>query len=406
LKGIGTIRAALRREPGAPEPLGPEFQPYKYGGYALAMLILIGVVIGFVQSARFPADRDFISFWGAAQLAIAGNAAAAYDNAALHAVQLTASPEAAGGLPFPYPPVFLLLLIPFGLLPFAAGLVTWACVTFRLYFEAVKRMFPDCGWLPAAFPPVFVAAVIGQNSFLMAALLIGGLVLMRTRPFIGGLLLGCLILKPQMALLLPIAVLAARQWRTMFGAALSSVGLLLVGVAIFGLAATRAWIDQMPLYVSIARDGLVGWNKLASVYAAARQAGLDAGLAMSLHAIVAAVAAAAVWKTWKSDAEPNCKAAVLIAATMLVSPYLFLYDAVILVVPFLWLAKQKADRIVLSALWCLPIVTVAQLILFQGPVNLNPLTPIALLMLVCHQAWFANRSSAVADANEGSPVLA
>ncbi len=127
---------------------------------------------------------------------------------------------------------------------------------------------------------------------------------------------------------------------------------------------------------------------------------------MTLHAIVAAVAAAAVWKIWRSDAEPNCKAAVLIAATMLVSPYLFLYDAVILVVPFLWLAKQKADRIVLSALWCLPIVTVAQLILFQGPVNLNPLTPIALLMLVCHQAWFANRSSAAADANEGSPALA
>ena len=134
------------------------------------------MVIGFVQSARFPADRDFISFWGAAQLAIAGNPAAAYDNAALHAVQLTASPLAAGGLPFPYPPAFLLLLIPFGLLPFAAGLVAWACVTFRLYFAAVKRMFPDSGWLPAAFPPVFVAAVIGQNSFLMAALLIGGLV--------------------------------------------------------------------------------------------------------------------------------------------------------------------------------------------------------------------------------------
>ena len=126
-------------------------------------------------------------------------------------------------------------------------------------------------------------------------------------------MLGCLILKPQMALLLPVAVLAARQWRAIFGAALSSTGLLLLGVAIFGLAATRAWIDQMPLYVSIARDGLVGWNKLASVYAAARQAGLDAGLAMTLHAVVAAAAAAAVWKIWRSDAEPTCKAAVLIA---------------------------------------------------------------------------------------------
>ena len=51
----------------------PNSDRINIGGYALAMLILIGVVIGFVQSARFPADRDFISFWGAAQLAIAGN---------------------------------------------------------------------------------------------------------------------------------------------------------------------------------------------------------------------------------------------------------------------------------------------------------------------------------------------
>ena len=402
-KPFQRVAAGLRSQQSETAALGPEFRPFKIAGYALAMLILVGVVVGFVQSARFPGDRDFISFWGAARLAIAGNPAAAYDNAALHAVQLTASPLAQGGLPFPYPPAFLLFVIPFGLLPFTAGMVAWACATFSLYFAAVKRMFPDSGWLPPAFPPVFVAAVIGQNSFLMAALLVGGLMLLNSRPFVAGLLLGCLILKPQMALLLPVAVLAARQWRTIFGAALSSTGLLLLGVAVFGLAATRAWIDQMPLYVDIARNGLVGWNKLASVYAGLRQAGVDAGLAMAVHATVAAVAAAAVWKIWRSDAGQGCKTAVLIAATMLASPYLFLYDSVVLAVPFLWLAKQRTDPLLLGILWCLPIATIAQLISFPGPVNLNALTPIALLVLICHQAWDANRKPAKIEA---SPALA
>lgn len=403
-KPIRAIAAALRPQSSGADALGEDFRPFKWGGYALAMLILVGVVMGFVQSARSPADRDFLSFWGAAQMALAGNPAGAYHNEALHAVQLTAAKLAGGGLPFPYPPAFLLLVMPFGLLPFTPAMVAWSLATFLLYFAVVKRMFPDSGWLPAAFPPVFVAASIGQNSFLMAALLVGGLMLIKSRPFVAGLVLGCLILKPQLALLLPVAVLASREWRAMFGAALSSVGLLLLGVGVFGFAATQAWIDQMPLYVDIAKNGLVGWNKLASVYAATRQAGIDAGTAMSLHGLIAAAAAATVWKIWRSDSDFSCKTAALIAGTMLVSPYLFLYDAVILVVPLLWLAKQKTDPWLLSILWCVPLLTIAQLVTLGGPVNLNPLTPIALLVLIGHRAWSATRKQPVPEA--ASPALA
>ena len=367
--------------------LGPDFRPYRLVGYALALAILVVSISEYVQNARNPTDRDFISFWGAAQLAMAGNPAAAYNNELLHAAQRTAASFAGGGLPFPYPPAFLLLVMPFALLSFPVGMAVWAIATFPFYFFAVRRMFPDSGWLAAAFPPVFVGAVIGQNSFVMGALFVGGLVLMRSRPFAAGLVLGCLILKPQLALLLPVAVLASRQWRTMFGAALSSVGVLLLGIVIFGVGATTAWIEQMPLFVSIARDGLVGWSKLASVYAAARQAGLDAGVAMTIHALIAGAAAIAVWKVWRSDAELTCKAAVLATGTMLVSPYLFLYDAVILVVPFLWLAKNKGDPALLSLLWWLPLFTIAQIAGLHGPANLNPVTPIALLILICHRVW-------------------
>ncbi len=204
------------------------------------MLILIGVVIGFVQSAALPSGPRFHQFLGRR---------AARDRrqsgGGLRQCRVACGPadRLAGGGGWAAIPLSARL-------PAAADPVRLAAVRCwhgglglrRLSGSTSQRSnacFPDCGWLPAAFPPVFVAAVIGQNSFLMAALLIGGLVLMRTRPFIAGLVLGCLILKPQMALLLPVAVLAARQWRTMFGAALSSVGLLLLGVAIFGLAATQ-----------------------------------------------------------------------------------------------------------------------------------------------------------------------
>jgi hypothetical protein len=255
-------------------------------------------------------------------------------------------------------------------------------------------MFPDCGLLPAAFLPVVVVAATGQNSFVMAALFIAGMTLLPTRPFVAGMVLGCLVLKPQLALLLPVAVIAARQWRAIAGAAISSFGLLLLGLVAFGTEATAAWLQQMPLFVSIARDGLVGWHKLASVYAAMRQAGLGADMAFTIHGLVAAFAAIAVWQVWRSNAEARCKAAVLAAATLLVSPYLFLYDAIILVVPFLWLAKEGSRPALVATLWLLPIVTIAQTFGFNGPVNLNPVAPILLLAILWRRSFSTKAQAA------------
>lgn len=358
-------------------------QTYKTEGNALALAILAVVLAEFVSIARQPEVRDFISFWGAAQLALDGVPAAAYDKDALRIVQLGAAAFEAGEMPFPYPPAYLLLILPFALLSYPAGMAAWVALTFLGYLAAARRLFPDSGWLAAAFPAVLVNAAVGQNAFVTAGIFIAGMAALPKRPFAAGLLLGCLVLKPQLGLLLPIAFVAGRHWRAFAGAAISSVGTLLAGLLIFGLPATAAWLDQMPLYASIARDGLVGWHKLASIYASARQAGLGQETAFALHLTGALTAAGAVWWAWRSEADSVTKAAVLAAATMLVSPYFFLYDAMILVVPLFWLARAGAPPALIGGLWCLPIVSIAQAHGFSGPVNLNPVVPIALLALIC-----------------------
>lgn len=376
--------ASLAQEPVSTPPAdGDVFKFYRTVGNATALAILFVVLAEFVNNMVDPIDRDFISFWGAAKLVLAGTPSAAYDRAALHAVQITAATFGGGEMPFPYPPAFLLLLVPFGLLSFPLAMAAWTVATFPAYFATARRMFPDSGWLAAAFPPVLANGVLGQNAFVTAGLFIGGLLMLPKRPFLAGLLLGCLAIKPQLGLLLPVALLAAREWRAIAGAAISSVGVLLVGAAVFGIAATTAWIGQMPLYMSIARDGLAGWHKLASVYASMRQAGLGADAAFAIHIAVAVAAAGAVWNVWRRpQADPLAKAAILAAGTMLASPYLFLYDEMILVVPLLWLARSRVPPVLLALLWCIPIATIAQTYGFNGPVNLNPLLPLALLALV------------------------
>ena len=362
------------------------FALYKRVGAALALAIAFVSLAEFYWNAVAPTDRDFVSFWGAARMVLAGTPALAYDLDALHALQSGSVTFSGGKMPFPYAPAFLLPLAPFALLSFPVGMAAWVATTFAIYFTVARRMYPNAGLLAAAYPAVFVNAAIGQNGFIMAALFIGGLLLLPKRPFAAGLLLGCLIVKPQLGLMLPVALLAAREWRAIVGAAVSSIGVLLLGLLLFGWQASSAWLAQMPLYVSIARDGLVGWHKLATVYAAVRQLGVPETAAFAAHLTVAAAATFAVWRTWRSDAPFGAKAAMLAAATMLISPYLFLYDTLFLVVPFLWLASARANRALLIALWFLPFVSIVQIATVPGLLNLAPIVPIALTLLVWRHA--------------------
>ena len=361
----------------APDPYGV----YRFVGNACAAIIVAAVLVEFIQNIWHPTSRDFVSFWGAAQLALTGHPEAAYDRAALHAVQSAVATFTRGEMPFPYPPAYLLLVIPFGLLSFAAGMVAWSLGTLAFYLSAARRLFPRSGWLAAAFPAVFANAAIGQNAFVTAGIFMVGLALLESSPLAAGAVLGCLVIKPQLGLLLPVAMIAGRQWRAVAGAAISSTGIMVLGFVLFGPAATAAWIHQLPLYASIARDGLVGWSKLGSVYAAARLAGLASGPAILLHALVLMAAAVAVWRIWRSECDYGAKVAILSATTLLSSPYVFFYDGVILVPAFLWLARENVRPAILLALWCLPLLVIVQ-IGAEDVVNLNPVVPIALGVLI------------------------
>jgi hypothetical protein len=380
------MNASARTPPdGPPDP----FASYRLVGTAMAVLVLLVGALEIGRNWAAPKPLDFVSFWGAARLAIQGQAALAYDLAALHQVQAAVVDFGQSGarMPFPYMPAFLLVVMPFGFLPFPVAMAVWLILSAALYLIAVRRLFPNAGLLPLAFPPAVVNLAIGQNGFLTAAVFAGSMAAMQRRPFLAGLIAGLLILKPQLGLLLPVAFIAARQWRAIAGAAMSSVATALSGFVIFGPDTTAAWMRQLPLYGWIAREGAVGWSQLSSVYSAARQAGAATDLAVGLHVIVAAAAAIAVWRVWRSDSDPSAKAAVLACGTALASPYLFLYDQLILVIPLLWLAQQRCHPAILAALWVLPIAIIAQHVLGPGAINANPVLPIALLALVTKSLW-------------------
>ncbi len=350
---------------------------------ALAMLCVGAAALA--SNLVRPHVMDFVSYWAAGVLTLEGQPLASYDLAAHRAVELRAL-AMAGQMPFPYPPPYLLLVAPFGLLPYAIAAIGWVAGTFALYLAGTRRLAPAGGWIACAFPPVLANAINGQNGFLFCGILAAGLALLPRRPMLAGALLGCLALKPQLALVLPFVLLAGRAWRAIAGAAAAALGLLALGALAFGPDAYLAWLAQAPLYTEMARQGLSGWQKMASVYAALRLAGLGDGAAFVLHVGVALVALGAACLVWRRSIDIGARAASLAAATALASPYFYGYDTLVLAIAFLWLAERPRERAALATLWLLSLWA---FLLNWGEghlLNPAPLVAIGLLALVCRRA--------------------
>lgn len=351
---------------------------------AMALLFLFVAVVALVTMVGDPYQMDFISFWAAGKLALAGQAPLAWDFAAHRAVELQAT--AVAGIPFGYPPAFLVLAAPFALLAYPYAAPLWVVATWAAFALAVRRWRREAFWLAMAMPPVLINAVTGQVGFLIAALFVGGAALLPKRPLLGGIALGLIVLKPQLGLAIPFALAAGREWRAFAGAATSSLGFLLLGLLLFGPESYRAWLGNAGLYASVVADGLAGWHRMASSYAALRFAGLEALPAWIAQGAAALTAVAACAWLWHRSRDWGARMSALAAATVLASPYMFGYDTLPLIVPLAWLVGRRRHSAWLAACWAVLLLGLLQALGLSGGPNLAPLVPALLLILVLREA--------------------
>jgi hypothetical protein len=331
---------------------------------AIAAAAILGVAAWNVF--RHPSPVDFISFWAAGRMG-----AGAYDIAAHHALEATVVPFK-GMQPFPYPPPFLFVLVPFSQLPFGAAFLAWAAATGAFYFAAVRRF---------DFPPIVATGIIGQASFLTTGLFAFGVRLVRERPVPAGVLFGCLIIKPQIGVLIPLALIASRRWSAFAAAAMTALGLCLLALVVFGPSAYAGFFAKLPLYASLAHSGKWQWTELASSYAFARALGFNDAGAILIQLIGAIAGATVTWRAWRHDwaSAP----AVVAAATVLVSPYLFTYDTILLALPFGFLLQRNSAAS--FAVWLLTLLPVLAFFgLYDGP-NTAPLAAVLSIVVLAHR---------------------
>jgi len=347
---------------------------------ASLILVIVMIAVARVVPNSLPAGSDFSALYNT-DLALV-NGVPIYDLEAVEAVAVEAS-----GLPlekfflarFPYPPWYALSTFYLGWLPAQAAAMLWFEINLVMLFLSVWLLTD--GWnerlrlmafpLALFFLPVPGALSVGQYDF---PVLLGTALLMYSlkRENIPLTVLGAILLtfKPHVGALV---LLSALIWlfvkRDDFGRRAMRY-LLIAGVILFaaGFLADPNWIVSYPkmLLTYQVEGNVASCSECASLPVFLSRWFFDGSLAKAVMiAVVLLIILAGIFfmkpKTLLSSHELLLTSSLLI--TLLVSPYLYNYDFLLLLVPIAVLAGKgnNAHKVVAIACYLVPTVAILAL---------------------------------------------
>jgi hypothetical protein len=340
---------------------------------------MVGLMVGLILVAwdlwiaattfipQYAVRNDLRLAYGAALVGIRNGYGRLYDlgaqKAAIESLGPGFNPQ-----PFISPPPLAWLVTPLLALPFTAALVVWTVVLLAALVLTWHLLSPPgrlaraahlvlwLGLFPVAFgvmvgqPGALVAAVVATTWWLMS----------RDRPVLAGLVLSLVVIKPQLALLVPVCVLVSGHART-FGAWLAaSLVIGLVALALLGPEGLARYRDVL------AQTQAPAWD-ITRRYSISGPLGLGPLLNVA-QLLVVIVTLLASWRHRHGGVEIPIAAGIV--GSLLFTPYLGFQDFLMLVVAgWLLLRTQLASwhvglLIVGYALLQLALVVMAIPILF------------------------------------------
>ena len=291
--------------------------------------------------------EDFVQIYTLAHTAFEGPYPTLRTQAAFHQRQVELVPASEGDQYLPvYPPTAALLFRPLAALSYGWATVLWTMITIAGYglivwtaWRSQRTALPDGRFVAvaaAAFPPFFLLVLHGQTTLLpLLAFCLCWLGMKSGWPFAAGVALGLLTVKPQFAIVIGCVLTLGFTWRVLLGFAVS---VALQGVAVastMGMQAFDAYrqtVLGMPTVEHLLEPD--AW-RMHSVRTLTRLIPEPAG--EMLWASVSLVLIAVSVRVWRSRAPLSARLGIVVLATVLVNPHLFGYDAVVLVLPIIWL---------------------------------------------------------------------
>ena len=329
--------------------------------FSLALFSARGDIFALPPSVMEAGKQDLVAFWRAAQMALAGDAADAYDPA-LFREGLAADVQ---GLLMLNPPQFFLLLWPLGLLSYGAAKALWITLNLAALVALAglaSRDRTQAGLFAVLIllsPAAFCLFLVMQITPLVAAAFLAALLLAKERPLLSGLLFALLTAKPQFAILAPVFLAARGEWRAFAAAAAFSVLFAGLSWAVLGGETWRAFLQAVGGQ-HLAHAGAVMRDAL-SLHHSLGKLGGSTGAKAALQVGAMLLGALAVWHTarhWRREAAAGF---ALIASTF-ISPSLWPYDWLLFAAGLFLLARTQgrwplAFQAAAALLWVAPLIS-------------------------------------------------
>ena len=343
---------------------------------------------------------DFFALWTSAVITHAGDAAVNFNVDALHLRQVALGMKADAYNPFPYPPTFLLLLGPLGRLPLHQAFYVFMVPAFAAYLLAMSAgRWREWWWTLGAFaaPATGITLISGQTGYLSGALMVAGLRLLPARPLWAGVMFGLLTYKPQLGVLVAVALAAMGGWRAIASATATFAVLAAVAGWVYGFDLWGLWAHSILEYATRFKP-VVGY--MPTIYANAILLGAWRSVAWGLQAAVAIPVAVVVWRAWRQGPSPRA-AALLVVGTYLATPHAFNYDLPMMTMGLVWYFADRlrsqtrldfGELIALLLAFAMPFIML-NLKAVEAPMSFAPLG-----LMFCLIAW--------PRAEEAAPALA
>ena len=330
--------------------------------WILAAVLLLQAVTNFIKYGYEVQDGasfggDFAVFWNAAR-SLVDHTGTLYDSHDLqNAITLvhegTHAGERVEAVPFMYPPPMALVVWPLGFFRHAMAVGLWSALQIIAFFPLLWLHVQPRGRaffiLASCFMLPFLAANLfsGQSGTLVASLFMAGLYGWRKNRWWAGIWFGAMVIKPQLALLLPLAFLAGAEWKLMGITGLTA--LLLAGIATC-LLGVHIWEDYVVLlgwFSRFAEEALAFFAILATgPFVSLHSIGLPMLPATIIQAVITfGVAGTIIWAFRDKDASRfYARAALLSCGAFLASPYSLVYDSPFLAIAVLALLMRIWEK--------------------------------------------------------------
>jgi hypothetical protein len=361
--------------------------------FSWMLLIFFGgfAIVSFIHSTRFEwsmgpyhilasthtlPEEDFANLWSAGHLVRQRDLDGLYSSHFFQAWKESHFGPSLRVEDWVYPPTVLLLGVPLSYLPLASAFIVWDLGT--LILAAFLLRWARLPWLVIIVglsgPATWRSLSLGQYGTITGALVIAGLLAARRAPLRAGIMLGMVTLKPQQGIIVPIAWLAAQNWRAIAAAAFTFGALAIAAILFFGPNSWTLFFTNSSVMAKAILDMPPPQNNInigVSVFWMCRTLGSNVQFANYAQVIAALAAGVVTYFAWRKPTADNMARIAFTACTsLMITPYGYTCDMVGYSIAIAIIARNNRWRLGIAEvfLWLWPfyctVITIVSGVLF------------------------------------------